>query len=375
MVGGRTPLIALIALLGVARTAAAFGTIPLPLLNNDGPIPGDGGVLLWAPIGEQPVVEVRAATTPPGPLIAGSLRAIDETRWVWMADATLPEGLYSVIVHNGTYEPPLEERFGVTGVREPHKPALTSAPEIAITQTSENACCWTLANNVRMDTACFPIARHDQIELRAHIATTEPSSALTQLLFAIEPSIAEPELLADDVPPAVFAMQADEYCFDLTAIEITTGERYTFDELTRCVPHGELPPLQTGPVEEPTFALQAEQCAAPPVGYEARWCELNKGDCTEHGDQPRCALFSSVCGDGGPPGMTTGGAAGNADPPPNAGTGESMADAAASDREASPADGCSVKPTRANQTSRALALLCAGLALARAGARARRRRQ
>lgn len=314
-------LVASLALLGacsersskpdVASTAALVVISSPYLVNNTAPIPGNGSLLIWTPSGDAPVVEVYSMAAPAA-AIAGSLRQLADY-WVWTAGSTLAEGSYTVVVSDSSSSTPVEQLVEITGERTFQKPALTSDPQIAINELlAEYACCWLLANGVRVESSCFAVEWQEGVLLSTNVATSEPASALTQLLFQITPAMQpgfEGFAPFGGASAFTFDTQADAYCFDVSVIEITTGELYTFDELERCVPH-ELRALETREAEPSATDLDPTICPAPPDGFEASWCELNEEPCAAAPSRAGCELAGHVCRGEPLPGTTTTGGTG-----------------------------------------------------------------
>lgn len=397
----------------VESATAAVAIRPPWLLNANAPIPSNGGLLIGTQFGDEPTVDVRAASAPDVP-IAGSVRKV-EGYWVWVADSPLPEGSYTATISDVNFanEQPLP--FEVTGERVFQKPALTSTPQIAISELySEYACCWSLVNGMKSDSTCFTVELQDGVLLSPNVATSESASTLTQLLFEVAP-VGQPGYATAEpfgYGPTAFSleMQADAYCFDVTVIEIATGERYTFDEddLQLCAPHGDLRELGTRSLEPSAMELDATVCHAPPEGFEASWCELNEAPCTTDPGRVGCELTGYVCrGEPLPGTVTTGGTGGMVNPGgaggssgtsggaagesgasgsagaasnPAAGRGGDGAGAGSDDENEAPDEGlrasgcgCRVDSSHAGATWPALALIGWALGLTRIAARSRAR--
>jgi uncharacterized membrane protein YgcG len=295
-----------------ARAAAAVVLSPPYLHNNTGPIPGNGGLLIWTQFsGAAPTVEVRSEAALEAP-IAGTVRELFDSYWVWTANATMPEGTYAVHISNPSLGDSMDT-IEVTAPRIFGKPALMSSPSAEISEgIGDYTCCWNLLNQVRIDMSCFGASTTNYITLFPHVTTTESASALTQLLFSDAGDLARPQLFNGSIESRHIEDQADEYCFDLVVTEIVTGERYTFEELDKCAPHGELPDFAERPLEPTDGDLDRLRCPGPPAGYEQRWCELNDPACAAEPTSAGCELAGHVCrGEPLPePMMTTGGAGG-----------------------------------------------------------------
>lgn len=297
------------------RTARATSAVligPPVLYNNVAPIPGNGGLLIGNLSGETPAIEVHSMAAPETS-IAGTLRELDPYR-VWTPITTIPEGMYSVTIISQSYGTSTDT-LEITAPRTFGKPLLESNPVAKLGENNGTlACCWQEGD--RRDTSCFTIDTDSFIALTPGVATTESASALTQLLFDVrradEPSINRPDLFRGGLEAMSFDTQADEYCFDLIVTEITTGEQYTFDELSRCARHGDLPDFGTRPLDPDDSVFDRAVCPAPPAGFEDRWCEVNEAPCTAAPKSAGCALAGYVCRDEPLPGAMTSGGAGGA---------------------------------------------------------------
>jgi hypothetical protein len=410
----RAALVALLALLGacgersleatVASTKAAVVISSSSLVNNTAPIPGNGSLLIWTPSGDEPSIDVRSTAAPAGS-IAGSSRKL-ASYWVWTANVALPEGSYTVSISDPSFPGVTEYVVEITGERAFQKPVLTSEPQIAIhEQNAEYACCWSLTNGVRVEGSCFAVEWQEGVLLSTNVATSESPSALTQLLFQITPAMQPGFIELTPFGGAIafsFDTQADEYCFDISAIEITTGELYTFDELERCVPH-DVRALTMRAAEPSATDLDPTICPAPPDGFEASWCELNEEPCAAEPDRVGCELAGHVCrGEplpgavttGGTGGMTSSAGAGGAsgmsgesgsggddgtDPPSGDGDGDRDEPSPSEPEQAedqglrSAGCGCRVYPARETSAWLALAMLGAAIGRLRSAARSRSR--
>jgi len=282
-----------------ARVASHVVISPPSLDNATAPIPGNGGLLIWSQLSD-PFVTVSSLDAP-GTTFGGTVAPLHVPYSVWTATEPLMPGRYTVHVSTtaGGGQAVAEE-IEVTDERVFAPPMLTSDPTVSIEQTQhEIECCWTMSGGARVSTSCFSSANVDGISMFTGLATTESPSALTQLLFLIaavypDGSYADPSLFHGSTQLR-FPREAEEYCYSVTATEIATGELYSFDELIRCVPHGDLPALGSHPVEVADSELDRLICDAPPEGFEERWCTLNEADCDAAGNRPGCLYVGHVC--------------------------------------------------------------------------------
>jgi hypothetical protein len=352
----------------VGRVTAAVGLIPSSLLNGFGPIPSNGGLLIDAHQGQLEVtVQVADGSASP---IAGTLHE-RLGHWVWMADTPMPEGSYAVLIATQTFSNQPSQLIEVTSARNPAKPALTSDPIAGSEVAGEvEACCSAPTPLGETLQSCFLVASQRYVTLSPGLLSADSPSAMTQLLFRVTPSsadsVADPSLFWDAYS-LHFTEQADEYCFDLEAFEITTGERYTFEELDRCAPHGELPAPARMSHDVPDSALDRTVCTVPPGGYEERWCELNEAECVPGQILAGCGYVGELCrGEPAPAGGSSGaGAGGAASTAGEAGAAGSPGDGDGEDDEpqmqATHVTACACNIERARSASPASLLAMAGL--------------
>jgi hypothetical protein len=355
-----------------ARVTAAIGLNPDTLLNNDSPIPSNGGLLIDATYGE-PAVTVRS-TSGSGALLTGSLHERLGYR-VWIPDAPMPEGSYEVLIAAPSYKNQPTAFIEITSARSPRKPELTSNPSASSEVGGDSyACCSPPVVLGEIPQSCFLAESQRYVTVLPDLVVNDSLPAMTQLLFRIGPSdaaVAEPGLFAG--PYTLFFTElADEYCFDVEAFEITTGERYTFEELDRCAPHGDLPAPAVIRHEVPDYVLYRGACSPPPAGFEERWCALNEAACLANPAEAGCTIAGQVCrGEPAPSagaGGSGGGEAGAAGMSNAAGDGGA---GAADERPTQPkhvtACACSIERARSSGSPGQLAIagLLAGVVLLR----------
>lgn len=158
------------------------------------------------------------------------------------------------------------------------------------------------------------------------------------------------------------------------AFEITTGERYTFEELERCAPRGELPEPARITHEVPDSSLDRTVCIVPPAGFEERWCELNEAACIPGQILAGCGYAGYVCrGEPAPGSVNTAAGAGGGEAGATAVAGASGAAGAAGGSDvggsnddeppsqAEPVSACACSLERAGSSGSARPLAIAGL--------------
>jgi hypothetical protein len=94
------------------------------------------------------------------------------------------------------------------------------------------------------------------------------------------------------LPPAA---PGDEYCYTLTARHLVTGKE---TKLEGCISADDVELLDVETEMASERANELRQCAAPPKGLEAEWCEqMESGDC--EAAPGACERVNSECGTGG----------------------------------------------------------------------------
>lgn len=93
-----------------------------------------------------------------------------------------------------------------------------------------------------------------------------------------------------------FEEEADDYCVDVSALDIVTLDTHEYPELHRCVAAGDVQ-LGSAPVELDDAFLANENCLQPPDGHVEQWCSANANVC-EAGVDERCKRFRYACEEG-----------------------------------------------------------------------------
>jgi hypothetical protein len=89
---------------------------------------------------------------------------------------------------------------------------------------------------------------------------------------------------------------ADQYCFDLVAMDIATMQTFSYaDLMPRCKPHGDLGTVGTRPIEVDPAALAHEVCMVPPPLETKQWCDLNDNVCRSNRAAAGCEDFGPLC--------------------------------------------------------------------------------
>jgi hypothetical protein len=288
-------------------SASAVVVGPPLVANADAPIPSNGGLLISGPVSDPPRVSVTRSDDPGAGPFAGSVHSLFHYR-VWVGEAPLPLGAYSVTI-DGTPFGSGSAAIQIAAPRTLARPAIESEAALVVTREVPIIdCCWTLTDRVPPLLSCFTVQREDQASLSVTLSSGEPASVLSQLLFrvtAVGAEAANPLRLAELYSLLVFPAQADEYCYQVEAFEITTGESYLFDGRELCVPHGNEAALETRSVPVGESQLHRAICPAPPAEQRVAWCSFNLAACEgEEEGTAACSLAGHVCrGEPRPAGM------------------------------------------------------------------------
>jgi hypothetical protein len=340
---GAVVIAACAVLLGASATARAepaTGALPISqappqqrpapvALNIGSPLPAHGGIVIRTPYNASTVVELRAAGAT-STAIEGQLTALGPY-WIWRALEPLAPGTYSLTLGG----PPSGDIFASSSSSytlnvieswQPEVPSFTSMPTPRSIETAiETACCRVLSSDALVDGPLCPATTASfQAIVTTNLMSAAPPEQRDQFLYRARAAgvPADPEDMlfhpTGGAAAALFTEQADEYCFEVDAIDIVSLEIHTNIAVEpRCVAHGELPDFEAHAVEVADAALHRSACSAPPVGFEARWCALNELECEA---MPLwCPLFGHVCRGAAlprsslPPVLDTGGASGMSD--------------------------------------------------------------
>lgn len=274
------------------------------VLNAGAGIPVNGALLIYVASGGSatPIVEVAASATP-STTIGGTMTMFMGTQyWVWMPSAPLVEGsTYQVRVS----APDLgivgnTDTFEVVPAITIARPMISTAPSASFrSETSNSACCRSLFGGVLSDTSCFPSEQRSSIMLEPGFSSMDPAVLLNQFMFRIGSAgfaAAQGSLgMWPNLYANLFYDQAAEYCFELEAIDIISGTVFTYEDLERCAPHGELPELGISSIEPGAAELDRLVCHAPPEQYKDQWCDINEDPCAEDQMATACGLYGFVC--------------------------------------------------------------------------------
>jgi hypothetical protein len=375
-------VLACAALAMTSTTASADGAI-IPFFENTfAPVPSDGALLLndWLR------TPIHVTVTPAGSTtrIPGKVSWLFGN-WIWKPDAPMAQGQYWAMPNEtGMRGSILDQLVTVIEPLGSIRPELHNQfePTLSFLDDQEDArCCtdWNGAGLARLGD-CYLARRFDSYGLAVSLESFEPASVTGQFLFeVVKRGSGPPEVFGAFYATLQFDEPMQEYCFDVYALNIGSGEVWKYDELpSSCVPHGDLPELGPAEVFEPSFRREA--CKVPPTGFEAPWCEQHEAACEAAPSSEGCELAGYVCrGEPLPsPVDSDAGVAADASmPEPDRDAQSALPDASADAAMPSvpPANAsgctCSIGPRRARLELSALLVLAAIAALCRARPRRR----
>lgn len=280
------------------------GSSSLFVINASAGIPENGALLIDIMSYDADVsVTVRQRST--GAQLEGTLTQVEDSRfWVWTPELPWTAGsTFEVEVGNTRGEVVAFQQIEIVAAIELARPSLMTAPSASlISVIGEKTCCRVLSAGLVQGGHCFPIENEASVVLDPGVATGSSAFIASQYLFRFDTgggmrSVFTTGSFANLVLPA-FREQQASYCFAVTAIELATLDEYAYDDVDLCAEHGSLGDVGSSPEEPTDAALDRSVCAAPPVGFEDRWCELNEA-CTEDDDEVEgiddCFLYEHIC--------------------------------------------------------------------------------
>jgi hypothetical protein len=167
-------------------------------------------------------------------------------------------------------------------------------------EQKNNQCCNVLPGFMLPATAsCFPTQATGVIAMTVGLTNSTLGSDLNQFLFKLSvPAAMAP---ANYRPlqtsyPFSFQRVADQYCFDVEALDIATQQTFKYaDLMPRCKPHGDIGTIGTRPLEVSALALAHDVCMVPPPLQTQQWCDLNDSACSANRAAAGCQDFGALC--------------------------------------------------------------------------------
>lgn len=296
-------------LMGSAQPARAVpdlcGMAGLCFPQKNVAIPANGAVLVAMEPGV--AVEIEVANEITGALVAGATLLISPGRMSWTPLEPPDPGRYLVNAldsHGGR----IAEVMTFIAAQDRAWPVLISAASLSqITENTERACC-TLDEGLGEVTEffCVPTLETTYVLLDPGLSSASSLVTTNQYLFRYTvPAVSDAEQIMPWSTPATFQIyeMRDEYCYEIEAIDLVTGEIKPYPELSnRCVSHGQLAAPGQKQLPVPDAALSSALCPLPPAGLESKWCTLNEPHCAATVASRDCHFYGYTCLDDAYPG-------------------------------------------------------------------------
>jgi hypothetical protein len=88
----------------------------------------------------------------------------------------------------------------------------------------------------------------------------------------------------------------DGACFVFEVTDIASGKTHPYTELERCATRGAFGEIgKTAPVPVADDRLSHTVCQVPPLGFEERWCDINRAQCEGAKTEVGCENFGHMC--------------------------------------------------------------------------------
>lgn len=280
------------------------GVVQLARVRMPGvPIPANGAILIEGVGSNLPELEVLDRDGSP---IPGTHRSVGEvvdgrTLYAWLPEHPLQPGPVSVTLFD-PFDSSLAqlEELQVIEAIDDALPEIMSAPSASeLTGNYERVCCQVPVANLARE--CAIIRQTTVIQVDGGLWSSDPATKLNQYLFRYSPHTGigtasiRPRPL-ETLAPIRFVNAADEYCFELTALNVATLEERVYRDLPSCAARGELS-LGTVDVEPQAAFFSPQSCPFPLPEFEAQWCEINQDVC-EAGMTDHCEQYAYICDDG-----------------------------------------------------------------------------
>jgi MYXO-CTERM domain-containing protein len=285
-----------------AGIPAAAVVAPAPtanLLNGGQAIPGNGSLVFEITNG---VIGTIGLSDPKGQVVEGTVRMIGRYA-IWTPTRVLDPGTYTLQLSSAAGGTVRTQAVTIGATWTLAKPAISASPTAARVDTpGDQVCCSGLKGFPLVPGGCFSAMTYSTVNFTPNFMSSADQSALGQFLFRVQP--AGTGATPDYQPwfrlqgPVSFGTQASQYCIDVTAIDVTSGHTYDYaDLMTRCVADngmiGDLSPKPAS-IDAPRV-LDHSVCQVPPLGYETRWCDVNRTVCSASPAAIGCEDFGHIC--------------------------------------------------------------------------------
>lgn len=285
--------------------------VDLRIVGDEVPIPRNGSVLIfaradgWPAEDAMPIVQVSKTTGAETTTFGGVMLSLGDYYWSWTPTQPLEVGDYAIsLAHRAFGSVTYAVHIVADAVLDP--PAFTSEPlAVYATEFTEYATCQSWGGIALLPGPMIATRERGQAEVIANLSFSSDPTIVHQFLYrAIAPVDGESQLRASGLPVVggPFTVQAEEYCFGIEAVDITTGTVHPYPDVELCAPHGALPDLSERDVAVTDETLSRYSCMVPPTGFEERWCEVNDQCITlwlmpELAASNNCQLYFDTCPD------------------------------------------------------------------------------
>jgi hypothetical protein len=280
--------------------------IKLPVLvNADAPIPANGSLLL----------DTRGATASPmiwleesSGRIDGTIRALDSFI-VWTPSRTLTPGtLYTLVVALPATGARTTYPVDVAPQIDPSRPQMSASFRLErVDSMNKPKCCANIPGFPVRASTCFATETTSMVRLRGSLSSTAAPTQLTQFMFRLK--------RANDtnvtgnvgftplsgIQPLLWPEPADEYCAELSALDIGSARVFLYDDLDMpCPSADDLGDLSPQPIPlDAARVLSHTICSVPPPDFDDEWCDTNQAECKGSPQTAGCENWDHLC-QGGP---------------------------------------------------------------------------
>lgn len=275
------------------------------VLSPGAPIPANGGILIES--GDRTLVTAVVSDST-GALVEGTTTLLSTrlaSYFAWKPTGELSVGTYSVELRDGGGTS-LDDGISIEVIAATDRasPVLALSPSVsALTEPVAHACCLTV-NEDGVD-HCTVTEQQTLAQVDPGLSSTATVGELNQFLFRVRAAVGSVSPMVSSVflpfganAAMRFDTADDEYCMEIDLLDIVTMEQHKYPDLVGCVASSSVS-VGTSPVELTDAFLTDALCVRPPVGHEARWCEVNGDACSDAATE-RCLQRRSACeGDAG----------------------------------------------------------------------------
>jgi hypothetical protein len=271
---------------GFAREAEACSPPPSPgwYVSGAGDVPADGAlVLIFHCYGECPkerpdvTVIVRDGDEK---LVGGDVleSQFGETEgWAtWVPTERLASGRkYEITVDSDDFTEPYEWQFQSTEATSdvPRRDELAFTAEAMVQTQGERVCCEESALDSCGQKACFTWSEADDVVVRLSLEIAQSSSQFVvsgEFRTRQETVPLDARVFYGMTGVLMPADMDDEYCYEITARHLVTGQETTFSD---CIPASDVPLPHVSAELAQRREDDLRSCIVPPQEHEDAWCD------------------------------------------------------------------------------------------------------